>query len=534
MAETAPEPRERGSSPNWGRELLASVVVFLIALPLCMGIAIASGVPPALGLVTGIVGGLVVGWLAGSPLQVSGPAAGLTVLVWDLVQDHGLAMLGVAVLGAGLLQLAAGAVQVGRWFRAVSPAVIRGMLGGIGVLIFASQFHVMLDDEPRGSGLVNLFTIPQAIYEGLFEPSGGGTSQLAATIGVVTVTLIILWNRFRPSAVRAVPGPLVAVVAAVALAKLASFDVQFVSVPSNLAGNLNLPRPEDFGALADVGFLGATVALALIASAETLLCATAVDRMHDGPRANYDRELMAQGVGNIVCGALGALPMTGVIVRSSANVDAGARTRYSAILHGVWLLLLVAAFPAVLELIPTSSLAAILVFTGYRLLSPFGLVTMWKEQRGEAVVAIATVVAIVATDLLIGVLIGLGLALIKLLLTVSRLEVDIRKEDGAIDVGLAGAATFIRLPVLSRALESLPPRAEVHLHVGGLRYVDHACMDLLRDFQRSHERSGGRVIVEWDDLEERSRQIRDQSVRFGERAKVDSEPRPENASAPSP
>ena len=188
--------------PHWREALpkdaLASVVVFLVALPLCMGIAIASGLPPAAGLVTGIIGGLVVGSIAGSPLQVSGPAAGLAVIVFQLVQQFGVAKLGIIVLLAGLLQLTAGLFKVGQLFRAVSPAVIHGMLGGIGVLIFASQFHVMLDDVPKGSGVNNLLSIPGAIMSGIF-PVDGSTHHQAAAVGLVTIVALLGWIKFSPS-----------------------------------------------------------------------------------------------------------------------------------------------------------------------------------------------------------------------------------------------------------------------------------------------------------------------------------------------
>ena len=479
-------------------DLVASVVVFLVALPLCMGIAIASGVPPALGLITGIVGGLVVGFLAGSPLQVSGPAAGLAVLVFQLVEDFGLAALGVAVLGGGLIQLVAGLLKFGRWFRAVSPAVIGGMLAGIGVLIFASQFHVMLDQKPKANGLLNLAHIPAAIFDGLF-PIDGSSHELAAVIGTTTILSIVLWNRFRPAAVKVVPGPLTAVVVATAAAAIFRLPIQYVEVPENLLDSLNIPTADAFALLQQPAFLGQLVAFALIASAETLLCAAAVDRMHSGPRTDYDRELAAQGFGNMLCGAVGALPMTGVIVRSSANVEAGGKTRYSAIFHGVWLLALVAALPFVLELIPTSALGAILVYTGYRLASPDKVVAMWKRGPGEAVVFVGTVIAIVATDLLSGVLIGVTLALAKVLWLMAQLKVTIYEEgDNRLDVVLQGAATFIRLPQLAQSLEGLPLGMEVHLHVGGLAYIDHACIDLLNDWQPKYEEDGGTVIVEWD------------------------------------
>lgn len=221
-----------------GHDLMASVVVFLVALPLCMGVAIASGAPPALGLASGIIGGIVVGALAGQPLQVSGPAAGLAVLVWRIIEDFGLAGLGLAALVCGVIQIAAGVAGLGRWFRAVAPAVIQGMLGGIGVLIFASQFHVMLDDKPVSGGLQNLLSIPEAIYKGIF-PMDGSVHHKAAAIGLLTIALIVGWNRFRPKALHVLPGPLIGAVGATLTALLFPLPIARVEVPDNLLASLN-------------------------------------------------------------------------------------------------------------------------------------------------------------------------------------------------------------------------------------------------------------------------------------------------------
>ena len=487
---------------NLGRELLASVVVFLVALPLCMGIAIASGVPPALGLITGIIGGIVIGSLAGSPLQVSGPAAGLAVLVWQLVEGWGLAALGVAVLVAGGIQILAGILRIGRWFRAVSPAVIQGMLAGIGVLIFASQFHVMVDDKPAGGGLDNLLTIPGAIVKGL--TASGRNHHLAAIIGLLTIGSLLAWNFFKPKKLKAVPGPLVAVVVAAGAAFLAGLPILKVDVPSNSLTAFNFPTSEGFALLwTDGAFVGECLAIALIASAETLLCATAVDRMHSGPRTNYDKELIAQGVGNSIAGIFGALPATGVIVRSSANVDAGATTRYSAIFHGFWLLGLVALAPMVLAVIPMSALAAILVYTGYKLVNPKGAMKLWRTGRDEFAIYLATIAVIVAFDLLTGVLVGIGLSIVKFVWTFSQLEVEVDHEGDQTDIYIKGAATFLRLPALAEALESVEQGSHVHLHIGGLAYVDQACHELLESWEDNHKENGGTVDTDWDGLSDR-------------------------------
>jgi MFS superfamily sulfate permease-like transporter len=493
---------------KWRDDVLASVVVFLVALPLSMGIAIASGMDPSTGLISAIIGGIVVGALSGAPLQVSGPAAGLTVLVWELVERHGVAAVGPVVLIAGGLQLAAGVLKLGRWFRAISPSVVHGMLAGIGVVIFASQFHIMLDGKPAGSALANLAGIPAAVYDAFFE-SAPGHPHLAAVVGTLTIGTLILWQRFRPRRLHMLPGPLVAVVAGAAVAGIAGFAIHYVDAPENLASFLRLPGAGTFGLMLPGELLFAAAALAFIASAETLLCTSAVDQMHAGPRANYDRELRAQGVGNLLAGALGALPVTGVIVRSSANVEAGGRTRASAILHGVWMLGLVTAAGFVLELIPTSALAAILVYTGYKLVKVDRIRDLGRYGRSELLIYFATAAGIVAVDLPTGVLAGFGLALAKLVHNIGRLgmHVEPRGERG-FDVHMDGTATFIRLPKLAALLESMPAGSEVHLHLERLAYVDHACLDLIASTQRQYESCGSKLVVEVQELEDRYRQRR--------------------------
>ncbi len=488
------------SGGTFAKDFMASIVVFLVALPLCMGIAIASGVPPALGLITGIVGGLVVGVIAGSPLQVSGPAAGLTVLVWEIVTQHGIALMGTIVLLAGAIQILMGLLKIGQWFRAISPAVIQGMLAGIGILIIGSQIHVMVDDGPKGNGLKNLMSIPEALWKGLV-PLDGSSHHVAALIGVLTMVVIFAWG-YMPKKVKLIPAPLVAVVVMTVITVILQLPIKNVQVASNLLNVVQLPTIETLSKLAEFSVLGSALALCFIASAETLLCATAVDRMHQGPRTNYDRELFAQGVGNSICGLVGALPMTGVIVRSSANVEAGARTRVSAIMHGAWILALVVFAPFILNKIPTTTLAAVLVYTGFKLVSPKAVRELKPYGKQEIGIYFATMIGIVATNLLVGVMIGFGLALLKLLYAFSHLGIRLHTDDasGEITIHLEGSATFVRLPKLAAALESMPAGSKVNLDTNELRYIDHACLDLMSNWHKQHTARGGQAHVLWDDL----------------------------------
>jgi MFS superfamily sulfate permease-like transporter len=623
-------------SRSWVSDLLSSVVVFFVALPLCMGVALASGAPVAAGLITGIVGGIVAGSLAGCPLQVSGPAAGLTVIVFEIVQRFGLQMLGLAVLAAGVLQIAAGTMRLGQWFRAVSPAVIKGMLAGIGVIIFASQFHVMIDDKPRPSPLENLATIPSAVWKSLNLPQIHGRAErafraeglqtvaelshrqirlrrevaeivpyhdeahaapelekvvspelkglaakqaslttelaelddhlaevresasgamhldhahaavkqaeecsrraeaalrsglavkacytqqaavaaldsvsarlknhrLAATIGVLTIAIILLWQRLAPRALRLVPAPLVAVGAATGLAAWLLLPVLYVEIPGSLVDEIRLPTWAVVQSAPWVDVIKLAFVIAIVASAETLLCAAAVDQMQAGARTNYDRELVAQGVGNMCCGVLGALPMTGVIVRSSANIQAGARSRLSSILHGVWLLAFVVLLSGLLRMIPTASLAAVLVVTGYKLIDFKSVKQLWRYGWGEVGIYAATLTTIVATDLLTGVVVGIGLAAAKLLYTFAHLTVEVEaSHDGnRYAMRLVGAATFIRLPLLAAALEKIPENTELHVELDRLSYIDHACLELLTTWAEQHEAAGGQLVVDWETL----------------------------------
>ena len=317
-------------------DFLASVVVFLVALPLCIGIAVAVGVNPARALITGIIGGLVVGFFAGSPLQVSGPAAGLFVIVADIIftnrdkflELHGetatdetamayaMAALGCSVVLAGVMQLVAGQMRLGRWFRAVSPAVIKGMLSGIGALILISQFHVMLDhvamwgDKPARGGLQYLATIPTAISK-CFS-SSDSNHHLAAIIGLVTIVTIIGWNKLAPKKISFIPGALIGIVAATILAIVAKFEVIQLSVPSNMFSEVSYPSITWLSLITEPSIWVSAFVIALVASAATVLTAATIDDMSRdiGVKTDYDRELTAQGIGKTLCGLVGALPRT--------------------------------------------------------------------------------------------------------------------------------------------------------------------------------------------------------------------------------
>jgi MFS superfamily sulfate permease-like transporter len=471
--------------PHLRQDFAASLVVFLVALPLCVGVAVASGVPAELGLVTGIVGGIVTGMMRGSSLQVSGPAAGLTVLVFEAVREFGLPVLGVLVLATGLLQLLMGALKLGRWFRAISVSVVEGMLAGIGLVLIAGQLYSVADAKAPASGLAKIAGLPGALAQ-----AAGNTEALTSlALGAGTIAVLVLWKRL-PRQVRTVPGPLAAVGLATLVTVAFSLPVATVEV-KGLLGAIQPPGAEAFGELASVGVLATIVAFTLIASAESLFSAAAVDRLHDGPRTEYDKELMAQGAGNTVCGVLGALPMTAVIVRSSANVQAGAKTKASRVMHGVWLLLFAALLPAALALIPLPALAGILVHAGFKLIPFRGIVSLWRGHRGEALILVVTAVSIVAVNMFEGVLIGLALSVAKTAWEASHVKLEvIDKGAGPIQAYLSGNATFLRLPKILDSLEALPQDRPVELNLSGLHHLDHACRTALENWAERHSTAG--------------------------------------------
>ncbi|KUO12792.1 SulP family inorganic anion transporter [Streptomyces sp. DSM 15324] len=482
---TQPKNTRIARFPHLRQDFAASLVVFLVALPLCVGVAVASGVPAELGLVTGIVGGLVTGVMRGSSLQVSGPAAGLTVLVFEAVREFGLPALGVIVLVTGVLQITMGVLKLGRYFRAISVSVVEGMLAGIGLVLIAGQVYALVGAKAPDSGPEKIAGLPGALVDALGSP--GASASLA--LGAGTVAVLVLWRRL-PAKARAVPGPLAAVGLATLAALLLDLPVATVEV-HGLLGSLQPPPLSAFGELAGIGLLGTIVAFTLIASAESLFSAAAVDRLHDGPRTEYDRELVAQGAGNTLCGLLGALPMTAVIVRSAANVQAGARTKASRVLHGVWLLLFAALLPGALAYIPIPALAGILVHAGAKLVPLRSLAALWREHRGEALILVVTAVSIVAVSMFEGVLIGLALAVVKTAWEASHIRLEVvDKGAGPVQAHLSGNATFLRLPKILDNLEALPQDRPVELNLTGLHHLDHACRTALESWARQHSAAG--------------------------------------------
>ncbi|CAN7485127.1 bifunctional SulP family inorganic anion transporter/carbonic anhydrase [Arthrobacter sp. LjRoot78] len=463
-------------------DLPASLVVFLVAVPLSLGIAAASGAPVMAGLIAAAVGGIVAGSLGGSPLQVSGPAAGLTVIVAGLIEQFGWPATCAITAAAGVLQALLGLARVGRVALAIAPVVVHAMLAGIGITIVLQQLHVMLGAESASEAWDNIMAMPGSIF---------AADLAAAVLGAVVIALLLGWKHL-PAAVRRVPGPLVAVIAATALSL--PFNVDRITFDGSLLAALSLPEMPGGNWTAVV--IG-VVTVALIGSVESLLSAVAVDKMHHGPRTDFNRELLGQGAANVTSGMLGGLPVTGVIVRSATNLEAGARTRKSAILHGVWVLVFSLLLAGLIQLIPQAVLAGLLIVIGSRLVRAADIRT--ARRTGDLTVYGVTLFSVVFINLLVGVLTGLVLAVALVLWRVARASIHAERT-GAGDgnrwrVVIDGSCSFLSLPRLSTVLASVPAGTHVTVELE-VDFLDHPVHDTLEAWRSRHVGNGGTVVIE--------------------------------------
>jgi carbonic anhydrase len=462
------------------RELSASIVVFLVSLPLSMGIALASGAPLLSGLIAAAAGGIVAGCLGGAPLLVSGPAAGLAVVVVDIGSSFGFAAVSLITLFAGLLQLVLGSLKVARYATAIAPAVLHGMLAGIGLLIAVAQLHVILGSASSPSIVTNLLHLPQALAH---------ANVAGAAIGLLTVAILVAWPRLPLYRLR-VPPALAAVGLSTLVATLLNLQIPHVSLPTTFVW-----APPQMGDLPWLPILASTLAMALIASAESLLSAVAVDKLHSGPRAQLDRELLGQGAANLVSGFLGGLPVTGVIVRSTANIEAGAKTRWSTVLHGVWVVLAVSFLGSVLSAVPLTALAGLLVVVGCRLVSFKHIRDL--HRHGESLVYAVTVVGVVGINLLAGIAMGFVAALLRLLWQLTRARLEVQEQaDKSMRIDMSGAITFLLVPKMTEAFAQVPPGKHVEVTIRTL-LMDHAAREALNDWQENYQAQagGGRVTL---------------------------------------
>lgn len=507
-----------GLIENWRSDLLSGFLVFLIALPLCLGIAMASGFPPMAGIITAIIGGLLVSRISGSNVTINGPAAGLIVVIVDAVQSLGLgdAMAGyrytlAAIVIASVLQVLLGVFKAGRLSAFFPLSVVHGMLAAIGIIIMAKQFHTLLGVKPAAKSLFGTIAeIPHSIFE--LNPE-------IAIIGFLGLALLIIWSFIKNPTLKMIPAPLLVVLLGLALERYFDLDhihkylflpdTQFlphheftigpaflVSVPEHFMAGFYFP---DFSKIATLEFWEAVVTIWLVGSLESLLSAAAVDKLDPYKRtSNLNRDLTAVGVGNMIAGMIGGLPMIAEIVRSSANITNGAKTSWANFFHGAFLLLFVAFFPKLIHEIPLSSLAALLVFTGFRLASPKEFAKTWTIGLDNFIVFLSTIIGVLATDLLVGVAIGI---VVKLMIHIVRglkfsnifsMAYHVNQTDeNTYHIAIRGAAVFSNFISLKSVLGNLPEKKTVFFDFSEAGLIDHTVMEFIEHFTHEYSHSGG-------------------------------------------
>lgn len=509
-----------GLKENWRSDLLSGFLVFLIALPLCLGISMASGFPPSAGIITAIIGGMMVSRISGSFITINGPAAGLIVVVLSAVQELGAgdAMAGyryalAAIVVASVIQILMGIFKAGRLSSFFPASVIHGMLAAIGIIIMAKQIHTLLGTAPeKGSSLFSTIAqIPHSIIN--LNPE-------IALIGFTGLAILIIWSVVKNPTLKMIPAPLIVVLSGIALAQYFDLDHEhmylflpdahilphheatvgpkfLVAISDNFMSSFYFP---DFSKFATLEFWEAVVSIALIGSLESLLSAMAVDKLDPYKRhSNLDRDLTAVGAGNLLAGLVGGLPMIAEIVRSSANLNNGAKTQWANFFHGAFMLLFVVLFPRLIHSIPLAALAALLVFTGFRLASPKSFATVLLIGKEQLFMFVVTIIGVLATDLLIGVALGI---VVKLAITLLRgvwlrnlfkIHFTIKPQNNdTLVVKLFGSAIFSNFLPLKMALSTLDKGKTIIFDCSDGYLIDHTVMDFIHEYQQNYEAQGGK------------------------------------------
>jgi len=517
LSSSTPQTGIAGLKENWRGDMLAGFMVFLIALPLCLGVAVASGFPAMAGIITAVIGGLLVSRINGTHVTVTGPAAGLIVVIFTAVQSlgQGDALAGyrytlAAIVVSGLLQFALGAYKAGRLSAFFPSTVIHGLLAAIGIIIMAKQIPMMMGVNPAGGAmLAGIAKIPHDLV--YFIPE-------VAAIGLVSLGILIAWPRLKHPALKKIPGPIVVIAVGLALGQL--FDLAhlkpgqdfimpkdlvlgpnfLVDIPDSLAASIFFP---DFSKIFTLAFWSSVVAITLVGSLETLLVAAAVDKLDPYKRySDLNRDLRAVGIGNALAGLVGGLPMIVEILRSSANIDNGAKTGWASFFHGLFLLVFVVLFPFVIDKIPLASLAALLVYTGYRLASPRTFAERLIIGRAQLAIFVITIAGVLATNLLAGVLIGIVAKLsIHWARGVSpknmlRISYELERKDADTWVyRVSGSAIFSNFIGLKTAVSELPEGKTVIFDLSDAYLIDHTVMELIDRFRQDYVEGGGRCEI---------------------------------------
>ena len=504
-----------------GADLSSSVVVFLVALPLCMGIALGSAAPLFSGIIAGVVGGIVVGSFSGSHLSVSGPAAGLTAIVAAaIVTLPSYEAFLVAVVFAGALQIILGFVKAGVFGDYLPNSVIRGMLSAIGIILILKQMPHLAGYDADFEGD---YTFLQSDDKNTFSELLNAVNKLtplALIIGVSSLLIQIVWDKYlvkKGKFFKLIPAPLVVVLFGVGFHYFATAagykslsGEQLVNIPAanSAAEFFTFFTAPDWGSIANKDVWITAITLALVASLETLLNIEAADNLDPYQRVTPpNRELKAQGIGNMLSGLIGGLPVTSVVVRTSANVNAGAKTKFSAIFHGVLLLLCVALIPLYLNMIPLSALAAILIYTGYKLAKPSLFKEMYKKGLDQLMPFVITILAIVFTDLLTGIIVGLVAGLFFVLHSNFKTALLVVHDDNKFLFRLRKDVSFLNKPIIKAKLEKVPADSYVMIDLARADFIDQDIIEVINDFQKHAPLKNIKVEIKKSSIKKAHRQI---------------------------
>lgn len=506
-----PQSGLAGLKSNWKQDLISGFLVFLIALPLCLGISMASGFPPVAGIFTAIIGGVVVSFFGGSNLTIKGPAAGLIVIALGAVEELGggdtflgykLAL--AAIVIAGALQVVFGLLRSGVLSDFFPSAAVHGMMAAIGIIISAKQIHTLVGIKPEGKEALELLAeIPNSLMN--MNPE-------IAIIGFISLIILFGLPLIPVQWIKKVPAPLVVILVAIPLGHL--FNLEFehkylflnhheytlgprflVTLPDNLATALTFPDFSQWFSATSIKYI---IMFALVGSLESLLSSKAIDTLDPWKRkSNNNRDLMGIGVGNMLAGLIGGLPMISEIVRSSSNINNGARTWWSNVFHGLFLLLFVAAFPYLIHQIPLAALAAMLIFTGYKLASPYVFVKTWKIGPEQLVIFLVTIFVTLSTDLLLGIAAGI---IVKLLFhfyhglpvkLIFKPIYSVEYLEDSIMIQIRQVSVFSNFILLKAALDKMPSGSRIIIDFSEAHLIDHTVQENLHAYQEDYIRRGG-------------------------------------------
>lgn len=484
---------------NLSSDFFSSIIVFLIAFPLCLGVAIASGVDPIKGIFTGIIGGVIVGLFSGSPLQISGPSPGLAVMVFHVVDNYGpesLIPLGITI---GLFQMLTGFFKIAHFFQATPPALLKAMLSGIGALICMAQFYILFDLKMSSNGLENLSGLP-SIFMNVLTGNLSQTQIHSGLIGLFVIVLLTFWNYGKHKIFELLPGPLVATLGASLLTYFLAWEIKMISLPSDIIGQaFNLNYLSAIGSV-DYNFYLYALGVAFVASAETLLCVSAVDKMAK-TTSNYNKQIIAQGLGNMTAGFVGALPIVGVIVRSAANIEFGAKTQLSSILLGIWIGVFL-LIPSVLGYIPIAALSGLLIYTGIKLFDFFHILDYIKNYNKTSLIFFSTFLLTISFDLLTGVLSGFVIAVFILVFDTLKFDLEVQEDGENKLLKFHGKLSFLDLPVISKKLQGqdLDGITNLEICLQEVEYLDPAITEHFSELKDKIEAQGKTIEIHYNKM----------------------------------